>query len=84
MKQLTRELLVTAKVAQGWQGDFEQKVDELISIVSKVDNEEQVRGAGELLDVYQKKSHKPRKSKRKKQPANSSNSRPFEFLVFRN
>ena len=79
MKQLTRELLVTAKVAQGWQGDFEQKVDQLVSLVSLVDNEEQVRGAGELLDVYHKKSLKPRKTKRKK-----SEGRPFEFLVFRN
>jgi hypothetical protein len=81
MKQHTRELLVTAKVAQGWQGNFEEKVDQLISIVSQVDNEQQVRDAGELIDVYKKKSHKPRKGKRRK---NDDDSRPFEFLVFRN
>lgn len=82
MKQYTRELLVTAKVAQGWKDDFEHKVDQLISIVSLVDNEQQVRDAGELIDVYHKKSHKPRKGKRRKQ--DDSTSRPFEFLVFRN
>ena len=45
MKQQTRELLVTTKVAQHWQADFEQKVDELMTIVSKVDNEEKVHDA---------------------------------------
>jgi hypothetical protein len=82
MKQYSRELLVTAKVAQGWQGSFEQNVDQLITIVSQIDNEQQVRDAGELIDVYHKKSHKPRKTKRRKQDEN--NIRPFEFLVFRN
>jgi hypothetical protein len=82
MKQQTRELLVTTKVAQHWQEDFDQKVDELMAIVSKVDNDQQVMEAGELLDVYHKTRQKLLKNnKRKKQP---DNDKPFEFLVFRN
>lgn len=80
MKQRTRELLVTTKVAQNWNDDFEQRVDELINLVSKMDNEEQVRYASELLDVYHN-DNQPIKSKRKKM---LQSDRPFEFLVFRN
>lgn len=47
MKQQTRELLVTTKVAQNWQDDFEQKIDELMSIVSKVDTEQEVLRSSE-------------------------------------
>ncbi len=80
MKQTTRELLVTTKVAQQWQDDFEQKVDELIGVVSKIDTNEQVQHASEVLDVYRKKSTS--KKGRKKKAYQSD--RPFEFLVFRN
>lgn len=83
MKQQTRELLVTTKVAQHWQGDFDQKVDELISIVAKVDNEQHVIEACELLDVYQKTRQKLKKAGKKKKQADEID-KPFEFLVFRN
>jgi hypothetical protein len=81
MKQQTRELLVTTKVAQHWQGDFEQKVDELMTIVSKVDNDQRVQDASETLDVYRNITQKkPKGGKRKK----ILGDKPFEFLVFRN
>lgn len=81
MKQTSRELLVTTKAAQNWQEqDFEQRVEELMAVVNKVDTDEQVEQASELMDVYRTKS-KPKKSKRKKA---DSTDRPFEFLVFRN
>jgi len=79
-QQKTRELLVTTKVAQSWNEDFEQKVDELISIVSKMDTETNVQHAAETLDVYH---NSPKKSKGKRKKI-SSVDRPFEFLVFRN
>jgi hypothetical protein len=82
MKQQTRELLVTTKVAQHWQDDFEQKIDELMSIVSKVDTEQQVLHSSEMLDVYHNTTrHAPKKGRKKKQ---ATGDRPFEFLVFRN
>lgn len=82
MKQTTRELLITTKVAQSWEDDFDRNVDGLMSIVSKVDNFDQVDKSTELLDVY---SHTPQdsaKSSKKKKVMN--NERPFEFIVFRN
>ena len=82
MKQQTRELLVTTKVAQHWQDDFEQKIDELMSIVSKVDTEQQVLHSSEMLDVYHNTTRRTAKKGRKKKQVFSD--RPFEFLVFRN
>jgi len=82
MKQHTRELLVTTKVAQTWHSDFEQRVDELMSIVSKVDNEQDVQRASELMDVYHNTTQKPLKAGKRKKLVQSD--RPFEFLVFRN
>jgi len=82
MKQQTRELLVTTKVAQHWQDDFDQKVDELMAIVSKIDNEQQVQESVELMDVYRNTTHRRGSGKRKK--LMESPDRPFEFLVFRN
>lgn len=79
-QQKTRELLVTTKVAQHWHEDFEQRVDELMNMVSKVDNEKQVLDSCEILDVYHNNKLKP--SKRRKKLV--QNDRPFEFLVFRN
>ncbi len=78
-QQKTRELLVTTKVAQNWQDDFEQRVDELINLVSKVDTENQVQQATETLDVYHDTT---RPNTRKKK--NNHHDRPFEFLAFRN
>lgn len=81
MKQKTRELLVTTKAAQHWHGDFEQKVEELMDMVSRVDNDLQIQHASEMLDVY-RNSQKPTKPSRKRKMV--QNDRPFEFLVFRN
>lgn len=82
MKQQVRELLVTAKVAQNWQGDFEQKVDELMEMVNKVDTDKNVQKAVELLDVYHKTKQKTVKLPKKK--LSDCCEKPFEFLVFRN
>lgn len=82
MKQQVRELLVTAKVAQNWQGHFDQKVEELMVIVNKVDTDKQVQEATELLDVYHKTKQKPVKNRKKKM--SDCCEKPFEFLVFRN
>jgi hypothetical protein len=82
MKQHARELLVTAKVAQDWQGHFDQRVDELMELVNRVDTEKQIRDAGELLDVYHKTRQQLVKTKKKK--AADCCDKPFEFLVFRN
>ncbi len=83
MKQQARELLVTTKVAQHWQEDFEQKVEELMLIVSKVDNEKQVNVASEMMDVYHDKTEYTASAKPRKRKVRISG-RPFEFLVFRN
>ena len=80
MKPQARELLVTTKVAQNWHDEFDQKVDELMAIVGKIDNEANVSNASEMLNVY-RNSTKPSNSKRKKI---IHSDRPFEFLVFRN
>lgn len=82
MKQTTRELLVTTKVAESWQQDFDGNVDGLMSLVSKVDTREHVENVTELLDVYHSKVedlslHMPQKKQ-------VGNWRPFEFTVFRN
>ena len=82
MKQQIRELLVTAKVAQNWEGHFEKSVDSLIEIVNKVDTDKNVHEATELLDVYRKTRQKPAKTRKKK--LTDCCDKPFEFLVFRN
>lgn len=82
MKQQVRELLVTANVARKWENQFNEKVEELMDLVNKVDTETQVMVSGELLDVYQKWRQKPGKNFRKKLADYSD--KPFEFLVFCN
>ena len=82
MKQQVRELLVTAKVAQNWQSHFNERVEELMVLVNKVDTDQQVYDAGELLDVYHKTKQTPAKLSKKKLADPSQ--KPFEFLVFRN
>ena len=82
MKQQVRELLVTAKVAQHWNGHFNEKVEELMALVNKVDTDKKVLETGELLDVYHKTKQKPAKSRKKKNA--DCNDKPFEFLVFCN
>jgi hypothetical protein len=81
MKPQVRELLVTAKVAQNWQSLFNEKVEELMVLVNKVDTDKQVLESGELLDVYHKTKLKPKA--RKKKHADCCD-KPFEFLVFCN
>lgn len=78
MKQTARELLVTTKVAESWQHDFDSNVDGLMNLVSKVDNEAHVDTVTELLDVYHSKQQQD--TPQKKHPSG----RPFEFTVFRN
>lgn len=82
MKQTTRELLVTTKVAQSWRDDFDSNVDGLMAIVSKVDTPQQVDRATERMDVYRNSvEQQPSSSPDKK---HSSSERPFDFTVFRN
>jgi hypothetical protein len=81
MKHNSRELLVTTKVAQNWQDDFDQQVDGLMSLISKVDNDINVQNAAELMDVYHNSTiERPKKARKKA----AQNERPFEFIVFRN
>ena len=82
MKEQVRELLVTAKVAQHWTEDFDERVEELMDLVNKIDTEKKVMSAGEMLDVYQKSKQTPAKPRKKKQQECCD--KPFEFLVFRN
>ena len=82
MKQQSRELLVTTKVAQHWQDDFDQKVDELIAIVNKIDTDKQVEHAIQVMDVYHNAAHDASTSIKKKKIIKQQ--RPFEFLAFRN
>lgn len=82
MKQQVRELLLITKVAGTWHNEFDQKVEELMDIVTKVDTEKRVQNAAEILDVYRKK--KIRSKTRRKKPAEQFEERPFEFTVFRN
>lgn len=83
MKQTTRELLVTTKVAQSWQDDFDRNVDELMKMVSKVDNVNCVEEATELLDVYHN-TIKDTPSSIEQQSKQGKTDKPFEFVVFRN
>lgn len=80
MKQTTRELLVTAKAAQSWEDSFDSNVDGLMSIVSRVDNEEHVKKVTELMDVYGNKAEEETPASKKSVPTG----RPFEFTLYRN
>ena len=82
MKQQVRELLVTAKVAQHWSDNFDERVEELMVLLNKIDTEKRVMSAGEMLDVYQKSKQTPAKVCKKK--LQDCCDKPFEFLVFRN
>lgn len=82
MKQTTRELLVTTKVAESWQQNFDSNVDGLMSLVGKVDNEAHVERVTELLDVYHNSAEDLEHRQPHKKPLSSG--RPFEFTIFRN
>lgn len=79
MKQTTRELLVTTKAAQSWQDRFDSNVDSLMSIVSKVDNDEHIEKVTETMDVYHNNVENDVAGKK-----TAPTGRPFEFTVFRN
>lgn len=81
MKQTIRELLVTTKVAESWEQNFDSNVDGLMSLVSKVDNETHVENCTELLDVYHSKVEDKSDTQTNKKPHSA---KPFEFTVFRN
>lgn len=81
MKHTTRELLVTTKVAESWQQNFDSNVDGLMSLVSKVDNQLHVESVTEVLDVYHSGVDEQAETGRQKKHLSS---RPFEFTVFRN
>ena len=82
MKQHVREILVTAKVAQTWDDHFNERVEELMSLVNKIDTDKQILESGELLDIYRKNKMKASRIRRKK--IGNSADKPFEFLVFCN
>lgn len=66
-----------------WQGTFDEKVDELMSLVSRVDNEDETARSAEIMDIYHNNiTRSNRRLKRKVQQHESE--RPFEFLVFKN
>lgn len=79
-QQKTRELLIITKVAQTWQGDFDQRVNELMDMVSKVDTETHMTQTSEIMDVYHNGA--PEEESRKRKIIRKE--RPFEFLVYRN
>lgn len=85
MKNQTRELLVITKAARHWEDNFDQQVEELMTIVSKVDTDAQVQQAVEVLDVYHphalpQPSGRPARNRRTQHRPD----KPFEFLMFRN
>ncbi len=79
----SRELLVTTKVAQQWQDNFNREVDVLIAVIGTVDNDANVSAATEVMDVYHPAPVETsrKKTKRFRQ---SPALKPFEFTVFRN
>jgi len=78
MKNQTREVLLMTRTAQQWQEDFDEKVAELMDMLCKLDNEQQVSRATETINVYQEAAATEPKVKGKAQQ------RPFQFLTFRN
>jgi hypothetical protein len=82
MNQQVRELLLTARATEHWNEQFNEKVEELMALVSKIDTDQQIRNAGEVMDVYRKTKERP------KLPINKSSSecceKPFKFIVFSN
>lgn len=80
MKQTTRELLVTTKMAESWSHDFESNVDALMSIMNRVDDNEHIHKVTEVMDVYHNEESPLTTSAKK----HINSGRPFEFTVFRN
>lgn len=78
MKPPTREVLLMTRTAQQWQDDFDEKVAELMDMLCKMDNEQQVSRATETINVYKESEAPAIKTKGRSQ------ARPFQFLAFRN
>lgn len=66
------------RTAQQWQDDFDERVADLMDVLCKVDNEQQVTRATETITVYKESEATIAKGKGRK-PA-----RPFQFTAFRN
>ena len=84
MKNQTRELLVTTKAAQTWQEDFDRNIEELMSIVSRVDTPDRVNQSTEVLDVYHSRSQSGMRPTGRRIRKASKVQKPFEFLAFCN
>lgn len=78
MKPQTREVLLMTRTAQQWQDDFDERVADLMDMLCKVDNEQEVTRATETINVYKETEATVGKGKAKK-PV-----RPFQFVAFRN
>lgn len=78
-KMISRELLLTTKAAQKWEKDFEENVEALMKIVSKIDTPMQRQHSVELLDFYNKKLSRIKSAKKKEKETEAS--KPFEFLI---
>lgn len=66
------------RTAQQWHDDFDEKVADLMNMLRKMDNEQQVLRATETITVYKEPAPSIVKAKGKSQM------RPFQFLAFRN
>ena len=84
MKRQSRELLVTTKAAQHWREDFDQQIDELMTIVTRLDTEASVLRVTEVLDVYHHHSSEDKPRQKGRARRKTRYERPFEMLVFRN
>jgi len=86
MKSSTRELLLITKATEQWHDNFDQKVDEIMSMVAKIDTEDTMQKCAEVLDVYHSTLSQPATptSRRQQRKKMVQTSKPFEFLVFRN
>ena len=84
MKNQTRELLVTTKAAHAWNDDFDQRIEELMSLVSRVDTPDRVQQSTEVLDVYHSRSQGGMRPTGRRIRKATKVQRPFEFLAFCN
>jgi len=85
MHYQSRELLVTTKMAEAWNDAFERRVDELMGLVGRIDNDQQLACCTEVLDVYE---HEAGSVQSAAAPAPAATpptgARPFRFVAFKN
>lgn len=84
MANATRELLLTNKAATEWQANFEAQIDGLIGTINLVDNQKEIDRSTELMDVYDHKKIQTGPARNRRLGLLTAQSRPFEFLTFRN